>query len=165
LKIITVAAAVVVLLPAAGFARQQTTSPETKSRMILLIGQLESDPYAKNGKDIRREVLVWLTDAPDVTVKLCTNVLGEVRKYKGDDGSTLTVQLAFSEAKFILEHPDKAGDVHAVNVAGIDGVLRTYAAMKAAKPKLNIDEAEHLAQLKASGQLDAFIDAGLAKCQ
>jgi hypothetical protein len=133
--------------------------------MIRLIGQLESDPYAKDGKDIRREVLVWLIDAPDVTVGICTNVLGDIKKLKGDDGATLTTQLAFSQAKYILEHPDKAADKHAVNIAGVEGVLRTYDAMKRAKPKVKFAPMEQLLQLQSNGGLDAFVDSGLAQCK
>jgi len=92
-------------------------------------------------------------------------VLGDFRKIKGDEGGTLVVQLMFSEAKFILEHPDKATDQHAINVAGVEGVLRTYGAMKAAKPKLAIPEFDRLVKLQESGQLVAAVDEGLAKCK
>ena len=151
--------------PSSPAFQRQPTSPEVKARMIRLIGQLESDPYAKDGKDIRREVLVWLIDAPDVTVGICTNVLGDIKKLKGDDGATLTTQLAFSQAKYILEHPDKAADKHAVNIAGVEGVLRTYEAMKRAKPKVKFAPMEQLLQLQSNGGLDAFVDSGLAQCK
>ncbi len=108
--------------------------------------------------------MTWLAEAPDVTVKLCPRVLGDFRKIKGNEGSILVVQLMFSEAKFILEHPDKATDQHAINVAGVEGVLRTYAAMQAVKPKLAIPELDRLVQLQASGQLGTTVDEALAKC-
>ena len=142
----------------------EATSAETKARMISLISKLESDPFTRDGRDIRGEVISWLTEAPDVTVKVCTNVLGDITKIKGDDGGTLVVQLMLSEAKFILEHPDKEADQLAVNVAGIEGVLRTYAAMRAVKPKLAIREFDQLAQLQTSGQLAAETDKRLATC-
>lgn len=133
--------------------------------MIQLINKLESDPFTKDGKDVRAEVLIWLTEAPDVSVSLCPDVLGDIRKIKGDDGKTLVVQLMYSEAKFILEHPDKAADQLAVNVAGVEGVLRTYAAMQAVKPKLSIPEFDQLSQLQASGQLVAAVETRLATCK
>ena len=77
----------------------------------------------------------------------------------------LVVQMMFSEAKFILENPDKATDQHAINVAGVEGVLRTYAAMKAKKRKLELPQFERLAKLQESGQLGAAVDEGLAKCE
>lgn len=146
-------------------AQKQPTSSDAKARMIQRIGHLESDPYAKDGKEARREVLLWLVDAPDVSVSICTDVLGDIKKLTGDDGATLTTQLAFSEAKYILEHPEKAADRHAVNVAGVEGVLRTYEAMKQAKPKVRFDTMDQLLEMRAAGGLDAFVDAGLAHCK
>src|SRR5690348_13155036 len=119
-------------------AAAEPTSDKTKARMIELIGKLEADPFTKDGREIRSEVLIWLTEAPDVSVSVCGDVLGDITKFKGDEGGTLVVQLAFSEAKFILEHPDKAADQHEINVAGVEGVLRTYASMRVSKPKLAI---------------------------
>ena len=132
--------------------------------MIQLIGILESDPFLKDGKEVRGEVMSWLAEAPDVTVKICPSVLGDIQKLTSDEAGTLVVQLVFAEAKFILEHPDKATDQHAINVAGVEGVLRTYAAMKSAKPKLAIPEIDRLEKLQASGQLGTAVDEGLAKC-
>jgi hypothetical protein len=145
--------------------QRQPTSPEVKARMIQLIGTLEADPYNKDAKDYRREVLLWLTDAPDVTVELCASLLGDVKKLKGDDGAALVGQLAFSEAKYILEHPDKANDRHAVSAAGIDGVLRTYVAMKQAKPKLQFEPMEKLLQVEADEKLDEYTENALKNCK
>ena len=145
-------------------AAAEVTSAETKARMIQLINKLESDPFLKDGKKVRGEVLSWLTEAPDVTVTVCTDVLGDIDNIKGDEVGTLVVQLMFSEAKFILEHPDMAANQHAVNVAGVEGVLRTYASMQAVKPKLAIPEFDQLARMKASGQLGAEVKRRLAAC-
>jgi hypothetical protein len=143
----------------------EETSAATKTRMIQIIETLESNPFVKDGKKIRGEVMSWLTEAPDVAVMLCPEVLGIVRDDLDDDAATLVVQMMFSQAKFILEHPDKATDQHAVNVAGVEGVLRTYAAMQAKKPKLAIPEFDRLVKLQASGQLGVAVDEGLAKCE
>ena len=134
-----------------------STTPETKARMLQLIETLETDPFIRNGKAIRGEVTTWLIDAPDIHVALCPSLLGDITKIKSDEGGTLVVQLMFSEAKFILDHPDQASDQGAVNVAGVAGVLRTYASMKAVKPALAIREFDELAKLQASGQLAAEV--------
>ena len=146
-------------------AAAQETSAATKARMIQLIGVLESNPFIKDGKEIRGEVMTWLTEAPDVAVMLCPEVLGDFREIDDDESATLLAQMMFSEARFILENPDKATDQHAINVAGVEGVLRTYAAMKARKRKLALPQFERLVMLQASGQLGAAVDEGLAKCK
>jgi hypothetical protein len=133
--------------------------------MIELITQLENDPFHKEGKKIRGEVLVWLTEAPDVSVTLCLDVLGEMKKFKGDEGSALSAQFLFEQARFILEHADQAGDQKAINLAGVEGVLRTYERMKATKPKLKIEGADSLAALKASGGLEAHVAQRVAGCK
>ena len=147
-----------------GVAAEQKTSAATKARMIQLISVLESDPFLKDGTEVRDEIMSWLAEAPDVTVKVCPKVLGDIKKIKGDEGGMLVVQLMFSEAKFILEHPDKAMDQHAINVGGVEGVLRTYAAMKTAKPKLAIPEFERLIEVQAAGGLGDMVDQGLEEC-
>jgi hypothetical protein len=148
-----------------GQARQaQATSPETRARMIRLIGMLESDPFNPDAREQRRDVLLWLTEAPDVSVAICVNVLGDVKKLKGDEGSALIGQFAYAQARFILENPSKAGDKLAVNVAGVEGVLATYQAMRKSKPKLTFDHLEKLSVLRAEGTLQAFIEKALANC-
>jgi hypothetical protein len=145
--------------------RGEPTSPETRARMIKLIGQLESDPYVDNGKEIRREVMVWLIDAPDISVSPCPHVIGDIKKMRDDDGALLVTQLVFSEAKFILEHPDKASDKLAVSLGGVEGVLRTYSAMKKARPSLTVGEMEHLVEAQSQGRLDAVVGEGLSQCK
>ena len=161
----TLLAALVTTVMISTATAAEVTSTETKARMIQLINKLESDPFMKDGKIVRGEVLSWLTEAPDVSVNVCTHVLGDIRKIKGDDAGTLVVQLMFSEARFILEHPDKATDQHAINVAGIEGVLRTYASMQASKPKLSISELDELSQMNTSGQLGTEVDKRLVECK
>jgi len=41
-------------------AAEQGTSAATKARMIQLITMLESDPFLKDGKEVRGEVMSWL---------------------------------------------------------------------------------------------------------
>ena len=143
----------------------ENTSAETKARMIQLVDKLETDPFTKDGKEIRGELLTWLTEAPDVSVTICPNMFGDIKKIKGNEATILVVQLMFSEAKFLLEHPDRSSDTLAVNVAGVEGVLRTYASMQTVKPKLAIREFDQLAQLQASGQLAAKVEARVAECR
>jgi len=145
--------------------QRQPTAPEKKAEMIRLIQALETTPFGKGAKEARREVLLWLTDAPDVTVTMCPQLLVDLKKFKGDEGAALVGQLAFSEAKFILENPDKAKNAGAVHMAGTEGVIRTYTAMKADKPKLSIEPMEHLLQLQSQGKLPEHVTSAIASCK
>lgn len=149
-----------------GFAQgNKTTSPETKAKMIQLINTLEKEPFHKEAKSHSKEVLVWLIEAPDVTVELCSDVIGDIKKFKGDEGSTLVAYLSFAEARFILQNPEKSADKLAVNVAGVEGVIAMYQSMKASKPKLKIDPVEKLIQLQSENKLTSFVQENLKKCK
>ncbi len=157
---------VVLMAPAAAANGQERkpTSTELKAKLIAVIELLETDPYNKDAEWHRAAVLEWLTNAPDVTVTLCADVLGDIKKFKDYDGSALLGQLAFSEAKFILQNPDKAADALAVNMAGVEGVLKAYAAMQKAKPRVKFDNLEKLIQLRAQNELEAHVRATVSKC-
>jgi len=68
----------------------------------------------KRRKEPRAALLYFLADVPDIKISLCMNVLGESKRVKGDYEAELVGQLAYSQAKFVIENPDKAQDDAAV---------------------------------------------------
>jgi len=142
----------------------EPTSAQTRAEMIRLIDGLEKHPNDPNAGAVRSQVMAWLTDAPDVTVTVCGQLLGGLDKYSENQGGDLLMQLMFSEAKFILEHPQQASDDHAVHVAGLEGVLRTYSVMQADDPKLKIPPVETLARIRAEQKLSDHVTKAMAKC-
>ncbi len=155
---LTLACVVTPALPA------EATSPQAGAEMIRLIDALEKSPNGPDAPEQRRKVLQWLTDAPDVTVELCGDYLG-IEKFKpGDKAGDLVLQQAFSEARYILENPDAPQDGQAVHLAGVEAVLRTYAAMQADDPKLVIAPLEKLSRLQADQKLSEHVTKAMAKC-
>ena len=75
------------------------------------------------------------------------------------------MQLTFSEAKFIIEHPDQANDDYQVYLAGVEGVLRTYQNIKKAKPKVKMEPLEELLVKQQAGQLGEFVRNAMAGCK
>ncbi|MBI4751326.1 MAG: hypothetical protein HY774_22845 [Acidobacteria bacterium] len=145
---------------------EKPTSPEKKAKMIALINRMESNPYHSDSKKMASEVFSWLADAPDVTVTVCTDVLAaEKNDLDSDESTFLFGHFIFSQARFIVEHPDQASDPVAVNRAGVDGILKAYATMKAGKPKLKVKFADQLFSLRETGGLDRFLEQALAKCK
>src|SRR2546421_5339309 len=123
------------------FAQKRGPStPEERKRAVEIATMLENDPLNKNAKSLSRELLLWLIEVPDVSVKICTNVLGDYSKIKGDYSPTIISQLTFSEAKFVIEHPEQAHDDHQVYLAGVEGGLKSYQNIKKAKPKVEMEE-------------------------
>ena len=126
---------------------------------------LENDPLNKNERALSQELLLWLISVPDINVKMCTNVLGDYSKIKGDYAPTITTQLTFSEAKFVIEHPDQAHDDYQVYLAGVEGVLKTYQNIKKAKPKVKIEPLEQLLVKQQADQLAEFVKDTMSGCK
>jgi hypothetical protein len=141
------------------------STPEERKKMVELITFLENEPLAKESKERRKEVLFWLTQVPDITVSVCADVLGGLKKIKGDYSSELLAQQAFSEAKFVIENPDKAKDDYSVYLAGVEGILRAYKSIKKEKPKVKIEAFEELEQKQEKGTLGEYVRVSMASCK
>ncbi len=143
----------------------EPTTTAKKAEMIGLIDTLEAQPHHAQARDMRAAVLQWLMEAPDVSVSVCGDylALGDISPDK--PGGELQLQQPFAEAKYILENPDKAQDEEAIHVAGIEGALRAYAAMKAEDPTLVIPAMESLAKLQAERKLPEHVAKAMKTCR
>jgi hypothetical protein len=141
------------------------STPEERKRAVEMATFLETNPLAKEAKDYRAALLFFLAEVPDITITLCTNVLGESKRIKGDYHAELVGQLAYSQAKFVIENPDKAHDAVAVYLAGVEGVLRTWQAIKTAKPKAKFPLMDELLQKQQAGTLAAHVTEGMKGCK
>ena len=141
------------------------STPEERKRAVEMATFLETNPLAKEAKDVRSALLFFLVEVPDITVTLCTEVFGEPKKFKGDYDAELTGQMAYSQAKFIIENPDKAQDEAAVNLATVEGVLRTWQAIKTAKPKAKFPLMDELLEKQKAGTLAAHVQESMKNCK
>ena len=169
LKKTSLSVVVFVLLCFVSFASAQNqrgpSTPEERKQAVAMATFLETNPLAKEAKEYRSALLLFLTMVPDINVTLCSNVLGESKRQKGDYESELFSQLAFSQGKFVIENPDKAGDEAAVQLAGVEGVLRAWQAIKTAKPKAKYPLMDELLQKQQAGTLAEHVKAGMAGCK
>ena len=147
------------------YAQRGPSTPEERKRAVEMATFLETNPLAKEAKDYRAKLLLFLAEVPDITVKLCNSILGESKRIKGDYESELVVQLGYSQAKFIIENPDKAHDDAGVYLGGVEGVLRTWQAIKAAKPKAKFPLMDELLQAQQAGSLAEQVKANAASCK
>ena len=160
--------AVAVLLCCAQGARAQKRGPSTpdeRRRAVEMINFLEAKPLEKEAKKYRETLLYFLVEVPDITVSLCTDALGESKRFKGDYETELLGQMMYSQAKFVIENPDRASDQEAAYLAGVEGVLRTWAAIKAAKPKAKFPLLDELAERQRAGTLAEHVKANTARCK
>ncbi|MCM3873836.1 MAG: hypothetical protein ND895_24370 [Pyrinomonadaceae bacterium] len=147
------------------YAQRGPSTPDERKRAVEMATFLETNPLAKEAKDYRAKLLFFLAEVPDITVTLCTSILGESKRVKGDYEAELVTQLGYSQAKFIIENPDKAQDLGAEYLAGVEGVLRTWQAIKAIKPKAKFPLMDELLQKQQAGTLAEHVKAGAAGCK
>ncbi|HBB88522.1 MAG TPA: hypothetical protein DC047_12995 [Blastocatellia bacterium] len=161
-------ALIIVCGVSAGTSFAQKRGPSTaaeRARAVEITTLLENDPLNKNAKNLSRELLIWLIEIPDITVTICTGMLGDYSKIKGDYAGTLTTQLSFAETKFVIEHPEEAKDEFRVYLAGVESALRTYQNIKKAKPRVRLESMEELLVKQQTGQLPEFIRNAMAGCK
>jgi hypothetical protein len=141
------------------------STAQERQAAVAMTTSLENDPLGNKAKDYRRDLLVWLAQVPDINVTLCTDILGNTKKIKGDYSSELVGQMMYSQAKFIIEHPEQAKDDQQVYLAGVEGVLRAYTAIKVAKPKVKMEPLEELLVKQQAGQLGEHVKSAMGKCK
>ena len=142
------------------------STPEQRKQVVEMVTFLETSPLAKEAKGYRMKLFGFLAAVPDISVKLCTNVLGESKRLKGDYSDDLvSFQLMFSQAKFLIENPDKAQDDAAVYLAAVEGVLRTWEAIKVEKPKAKFPLMDELLQKRQAGTLAEHVKAATSGCK
>lgn len=142
-----------------------SSTPEQRQQAVQMITFVEKNPFAKESKEYRRALTFFLIQVPDITVKLCYNVLGKDKQLKGDHETEITGHLMFAQAKFIIENPDKAQDDAAVYLAGVEGALRLWQAIKVEKPKAKFTLMDELLAKQQAGTLAEHVQAGMKECK
>ncbi|HEX7316030.1 MAG TPA: hypothetical protein VF297_19135 [Pyrinomonadaceae bacterium] len=145
--------------------RRGPSTPEERRRAVQIATLLENEPLHKEAKKMSQTLLFFLIEVPDISVPVCTDVLGDYGKIKGDYAPTITAQLTFSTAKFIIEHPEQAGDRDRVFLAGVEGVLRAYQNIRKVKPKVEMKPLDELLLKQQAGQLADFVKQAAVGCK
>jgi hypothetical protein len=119
------------------------------------IRALETHPLASDAVEAGRELLVWLIDSPDVTVKACSGVLEPLTNSTSRYHREMLLQVVLSSGAYVIEHPDQAGDVARVAAGGLEGALNMYVALKAQQGKEAADAfMERLLEIRQRGGLE-----------
>jgi hypothetical protein len=137
-------------------SKRGPSTPEERDTAVKAARLLEADPFNKDAKKMREWFTLWLIEIPDISIEVC-NYLGPVLGSKKDYAAEIFTQTMFSSAAFIIEHPDRAKDKVAVNLAGVEGALRFYEAVLKAKPKAKQDFLDGLIAKREKGELKAYV--------
>lgn len=114
---------------------------------------------------MRKSLWYWLASIPDIKVNLCASLPGDIDQNGMEFGNELVAQLAFAQARFIIEHPAAAGDEYHIYLAGVEGVLKTYTNLRKAKPKFRIYVIEALREKQQKGHLGRYVKSAMEACR
>lgn len=147
-----------------GDSARTPSTPEERAWAVKVTRELENDPLSADLAPEREKLVKWLVEVPDITVEVCADSLGpEMIKNDAIAGLLVTQQM-FSQAAYGIEHPGEGNSLDA-HVAGVEGVLKAYSKIRAAKPEVRNAHFDELAALEAKGKLKDWVEHALGSCK
>jgi hypothetical protein len=145
------------LAPVAAMAADRGPStPEERKQALKYIQDFEADPLNPSVTDEREWVLKWIIEVPDVHVNVCM-IFDKLPKGNKKDSSTIFLAETLAQTAFVLQNPDKQGDLLAQYQAGVDGALRVYEILLKSNPKDRQPYFDDLIQKRDGGTLAEFV--------
>ncbi|MFL5385650.1 MAG: hypothetical protein ACJ8GN_24295 [Longimicrobiaceae bacterium] len=130
------------------------------------IRALEANPLASDAAEARRVLLMWITDSPDVTITMCGGALKSLSESTSRYHGELLLQFVLSSGAYVIEHPDRAGDVARVTAGGLEGALAAYTALKARQGEQAADPfMEQLSGIRERGGLEEHARTATRDCE
>jgi hypothetical protein len=144
--------------------RRTPSTEQERADALRLVDLLETSPTSAEAGAARQQLILWLGQVPDLDVRFCTAILGTAKEVESLP-SQLTLQLALSQAAYMIRNPQLTGNSLEVFVAGVDGAIRSYEAMKLAGGTQAIPLFENLKSERARGRLLDVVKARVAQCK
>lgn len=149
----------------AGAADRGPSTPQERKQALQFIQDFEANPLSSDSVEKREWVLKWIIDVPDIHVSMCM-ILDKLPKGNKKDSSDIFIAETFSQLAFLIQNPDKQGDLLAQYQAGVQGALRVYEVLIAANPKDHQPFLDDLVQQRNNGTLAAWVkDRVMASCK
>ena len=133
------------------------STAEERAKVIDLTHKLETDPLNPDAEEWRVWLAKWIDEVPDVVVPVCPPLLPQLLRSKRNYAQELAMQVVYSSAAFIVEHPEQQVDQQAVFQAGVDGALKAYQAILKAKPRARWYFLDSLIQMRDKGELKEYL--------
>jgi hypothetical protein len=132
---------------------EKHSMPEDRQRLVAIAHKLEAAPLDPALAPERQWAVNWSVAAPDIHVKICPALLGDLRRPKYKYSSEISEQLLISSAAFLIEHPDQAENYRAQSLGGMEGVLKAYSAIIKADPQATTKPLDALLEKQREGKL------------
>jgi hypothetical protein len=150
-------------VPNMASAGKKRSSTEDLQRFVAITHSLEQAPLAESSRGDREWALAWLTEAPDVSVTICTDALGGMYQSEYPHSAELILQDVFAMGAFAIEHPGK-DDLQAQQLAGVESALNAYRSILKDKPEAKSAFLDQLLDTQAQGGLGDHVRKALAAC-
>ncbi|HLK53360.1 MAG TPA: hypothetical protein VKU42_07880 [Candidatus Angelobacter sp.] len=124
---------------------------------MAITHKMEDSPLDEGLRNERAWALKWLVEIPDISVSVCIAPIDGPSKKKYKYSPELTVQLTFSSAAFIIEHPDQAKDGDAQHLAGVEGAIKAYQSILKTKPDAKSKAMDDLLEKQHDGKLADYV--------
>ncbi len=138
-------------------AKRGPSTADERQRFLAITHKMADSPLDPGLSADRDWALRWLIEIPDINVDVCNAPLGGFMDVHYKYTPQIIGQLTFSTGAFIIEHPDKAKDLGAQYVAGIEGALHAYQSILKTKPDATVKELDDLLEKQKKGTLAAFV--------
>jgi carboxypeptidase Q len=132
------------------------STPEERAKVIDLTHKLENDPLNPQAEEWRVWLAKWIDEVPDVIVPVCPGLLPQLLRSNRNYAHELAMQVVYSSAAFIVEHPEQQVDQQAVFQAG-DGALKAYQSILKARPRARWYFLDSLIQMRDKGELKEYL--------
>jgi hypothetical protein len=133
------------------------STPEERKRFVAIAHKMETAPLDPSLRKDRDWALHWIIDIPDINVNPCAELLGNFMESRYRYKAEINGQAAFSMAAFMIEHPDKAKDIVAVNTAALEGALKAYRSILRVEPTAQSRILEAMAERESQGKLTEYV--------
>jgi hypothetical protein len=148
----------------AATAQSRDSAAEQRQRVVAIAHKLEAAPLDQALFPEREWARQWVIGNPDVRIRMCLQLLPELRRPRYKFRPEILNQMMLSSAAFLIEHPDKAGDHLAENVGGLEGVLKAYAAIVKSNPDAHVQGLDDLQEKQSRGQLVEYARETIKTC-
>lgn len=143
---------------------EKHSTPEDRQRLVAVAHKLEAAPLDPALASERQWAVVFAISAPDVHVRMCPMLLGDLRRPKYKYRSQISEQLLISSAAFLIEHPEQADNYRAQSIAGMEGVLKAYSAIIKADPQATAKSLDDLLEKQREGKLAETVSEVVKGC-
>jgi len=151
-------------LPLAVAQSRNPATAEQRQRVTAIAHKLEATPLDQALFPEREWAKQWVLENPDVRIRMCMQLLPDLRRPRYKFRLEIVDQMMLSSAAFLIEHPDKTGDHLAENVGGLQGVLKAYAAIVKSNPDARLQAFDDMLEKQSRGQLVEFARQTIKDC-